>query len=189
MTHPFDRAQVGSTETLREQSRRSYESSRVLRLVTTLADARYLRSVQRTICTAEKRETGNYRLSFRALNTEFHNFPYILGADPIDGAKLHLSQEAMLPALFTKFSAAPFVPALEMFMQGVRRPHGDERAAGLVFRRKGIPQGLLILEQGASVPSHYHGVALTHTVSGIATHVVSYADFLIALRDSGISLN
>jgi hypothetical protein len=76
---------------------------------------------------------GSASLTFRAFNEEHPTFPYLLGASTLGGAKLHTDPRAVLPALFRKFDAAPFVAAFEAFYE-----EAADRACR-PFGRAGVP--------------------------------------------------
>lgn len=177
--HPFESVSAGGHDTLRELSRRTYEAGRVLKLLNTLEAPKWL---ARKISEIEKTYSGAYRLSFRAMR-DACAFPYFLAADPLDGAKLHVNPLATLPMLFEKFPKTPIAEAFDAFLLTV--PKNEDRPAGLVFRRKGIPQGLLILEEAARLPKTYEGGTFLFSADDTSTRIVSYWQFLQALKVAG----
>ncbi len=92
-------------------------------------------------------DTGMEGLTLDNFNIAFPSFPILMRSDPLYGVRLHADTRAMLPALLTKFSRAPFVePYRNFYRERHALAHG--RAIGLIFPRKGLRYGLVMHNGG-----------------------------------------
>lgn len=109
----------------------------------------------------EESESGKPHLTLRAFCTEFPSFPVLLGASTLDDARLQTDPSAMIPSLFKNFTGAPFVLFYDKFFDA-NEQHSQGRALGLVFPRKGINHGLVILNDKLDAV-HYRGLTWDYT--------------------------
>lgn len=95
----------------------------------------------------DEQETGRGELTMRAFNELYPSFPLLLSCSAAAGHKLYLDRRALIPALFSRFSLAPFVKYYEdWYEQADGQANG--RAIGLVFPRKGLPGGMILHGEG-----------------------------------------
>lgn len=137
--HPFDRINKDYRASMASRYEAAYEEEKV----TYLLKAVGLNGRKAAAALREADPKG--ALTFRAFNDAYPSFPVLLGASTLGGAKLHLDADCLLPALYNRFTAAPFVEAYEDFYEKAARRAGH-RPVGLVFRRKGVRHGLMIYQ-------------------------------------------
>lgn len=155
--HPFKKMSRGYQERAAAEEVRQYEESRIAYLLKALNMPKAASRLREE----EHRHSGDVRLTCRAFNERYTSFPVLLGTSILGGVKLHLDKTALLPALFRQFDQAPFVRAYEDFFEQ-HQGDAEGRVLGLVFPRKGIRQGLIILnEELEAVP--YHGLTLVYS--------------------------
>jgi hypothetical protein len=154
--HPFEAFSRNYHERHAGHRESQFEETRVDYLLKALN----LGKVAGALWRRSKQETGHATLSFEQFNQEFPSSPLLLGASTLDGAKLHTDARVMLPALFKRFDAAPFVTAFEEFYER-EEGRAQGRTLGLVFPRKGLRQGLIIHGEGLEAV-FCHGLSLVY---------------------------
>src|SRR4029077_6404368 len=96
--------------------------------------------------TAEAR-LGQRRLSLDLFNEMCPTFPLLLAYSYDAGHRLHRHADATLPAFYTRFHTAPFLPAYEDWFERAE-PEANGRAIGLLFPYDGIKPGLVLPKRG-----------------------------------------
>lgn len=142
--HPFERLQTKSQESLRRLSALQYEERLVRFVVTQL---KLGTAAMKQLSARRRNLDGSGYLLLADFNELFPDFPIVLGADRLEGIRLHLEPRAFLPSLFKAFDKAPFVAAYEAFWAAAAS-RAQGRALGLIFPRKGFRHGLIIHNGG-----------------------------------------
>lgn len=179
--HPYRRLLGRQREATSIAAREAYEEGRLRYFLKTFGCPAYAKTLKEDA----QKARGSWRASFIELADWQPSFPWLLGGDDLDGVKLHTDSRALVPSLLGGgFLTAPFNAAFDAFIERCpHKPHG--RGYGLVFRRKGIPQGLIIVDDEVDLPKALVGTVLTHRrEEGHVVHVLSYAVFLAAIRSS-----
>lgn len=86
---------------------------------------------------------GSPDLLFEVFHELHPEYPVVLAADRLDGVRLHQDQDCVLPNWFTRFTELPFVGPFGAHLEAVQASRPG-KAAGLVFPRVGLVQGLVI---------------------------------------------
>lgn len=141
----------------------SYEARRVEYL---LRRGGMMPQVGRKLRRIHEAEHGHQALRFTTFNAEYPSYPVLLGTANLTG--LHIDPTCFLPNLFRKFADAPFVRAYDDFFE-LMASLAQGRAIGLVFPRKGIPQGLII-HNGVDLPQRVFRGLVLHYQSKKSAH-------------------
>ena len=116
----------------------AYERARVKYLMTRCGMSSRLRALR----SLHAERFGSPGLSFELFAELFPGCPVAFAADRLDGLQLHRDPGSALPAWFSRFSDLPFIAPFEKHLE--RLGGRGDRAAALVFPRKGFAQGLVI---------------------------------------------
>lgn len=142
--HPFKKLVSGYHERAASRSEAQYEDGRVEYVLKTFKIGKSAVAEIRRMS-----ESQHNTLTFAAFNSFYASFPVHLGASTLGGIKLHLDKLAMLPALLTQFHRVPFLDAFNTFQEGAADTADSlGKSVGLVFPRKGVRHGLVIVESG-----------------------------------------
>jgi hypothetical protein len=144
-------------ERFQQQNQRAGETRSVEFLLRQLKLSKQKRSLQ---ALAEAR-TGYRFLTLDLFAEKWPSFPILMSYSQEAGNGLHEHKKATLPALFTRFSFAPFIKFYEEWFEQAERL-ANNRTIGLVFPRKGIRRGL-ILHNGGLDGVWFRGTVCTYT--------------------------
>ncbi len=157
-TNPFAVLKSQSPDAIQAEMDRRWEHARVRYTLTRLGLAKYNSQMSRKV---SDRPEEAY-LTFELFDEFFPSFPMILSTDrlstvevqktgskeldetaKVDAPPLHQNLKAVHPRWFKSFLALPFIPPYEEIFN--KRGSGTKlRPVGLVFPRKGFPQGLVV---------------------------------------------
>lgn len=137
----FDRAKTRSQERMTERTATAYEETVVTYL---LASFKFkVAKTSKELRQFHADRVGVADLTLDAFCRRYESFPLELGASRLGGIRLHTDPNSLLPALFKRMGAAPFVEAYDDFYERTVA-RGCTRLPALVFPRKGIPHGLVV---------------------------------------------
>lgn len=184
--NPFEKMIRGySDERLLEDNQR-FEESRVRYILDLTAPKRSKKFIAQ-VRDREEDMSGDHRLTFRAFDDCFSSFPFKLASTWLDGVQLHKTPSAFVPACFRNFQDVPFVRAFDSYYEQAKPGAGD-RGVGLIFPRKGIKHGMVILDTFPDTTSFrgltwtYHGGTRKHEV---CLHVLLLQSLIEAIHNRG----
>lgn len=129
----------------------------------------------RTLSEREMRVNGRADPTFATLLAEFEWFPYRIVPTLCGNAKLHADTRMFLPNLLRHFDRTP---VREAWVEAVKESDKDEELppVAIVFRRKGLPGGLILRPGEPSGVSA--SLSFTDAKRGIRLYMEPYMDWL-----------
>ena len=140
--NPFNLLRATSQDAVALQASAAYEHQAVLRTLKLTGLEPYRRDLLR----AAAQHFGEARLTFLQFHAAFPDFPLRLACNNMKHLPkpLHLLQEAIFPVWLKAFSQLPIIKPYEAFFDSVEIEEQGHRPIGLIFYRRGFPDGLIL---------------------------------------------
>ncbi len=156
--HPFERFFTRSQQQLHRRNEFGYET-RLINFL--LKELRLTRRRSELLEMQQRRTTDLAPITLAVFNDAFPEFPLVMACSRLQGKRLHICVDTLLPNLFKNYQRAPYVKHYDLEAYQRFQHTAQGRTIGLIFPYKGVPKSLVV-HNGGLDQFRYPGTVITH---------------------------